>query len=73
MGLSVNAKMSLVTGITNVVSEVISAVSAVCTNSHSAGLASSAMALVEKKTAAVIATSDCRYLIEFIPLCELDA
>lgn len=36
--------MSLVTGITSVVAEVISAVSAVCTNSHSAGLASSAMA-----------------------------
>ena len=52
---------------------VISAVCAVCTNSHSAGLASSAMALVEKKTAAVIATSDCRDFIKFIPLCELDA
>jgi len=28
---------------------------------------------VEKKIAAVIATSDCRDFIKFIPLCELDA
>ena len=39
-----NAKISLVTGMTKVVSEVISAVGDVWTNNHSARLASSAKA-----------------------------
>ena len=39
-----NAKISLVTGMTKVVPEVISAVGDVWTNNHSAGLASSAKA-----------------------------
>ena len=49
--------MSLVTGITSVVAEVISAVCAVCTNSHSAGFASSAMAELLKNSPVIKAVA----------------
>ena len=49
--------MSLVVDITNVVAEVISAVCAVCTNSHSAGLASSAMAELLKNSPVIKAVA----------------
>jgi hypothetical protein len=51
----VNAKISLVTGMTKVVSEVISAVGDVWTNNHSAGLASSAKAELVSSSAAISA------------------
>jgi len=49
----VKAKISLVTGMTKVVSEVISAVGDVRTNNHSAGLASSAKAELVGSSAAI--------------------
>ena len=58
--------MSLVTGITSVVADVISAVCAVCTNSHSAGLASSAMAELLKNSPVTKAVATVSMVFMFV-------
>jgi hypothetical protein len=64
--------MSLVTGITSVVAEVISAVSAVCMNSHSAGLASSAIAELLKNSPVINAIATVIIIFMFVihSLCD---
>ena len=61
-----NAKMSLVTGIISVVADVISAVCAVCTNSHSAGLASSAIAELLKNSPVIKAVANVSMVFMFV-------